>query len=158
MTQLEVNGKKVEVGDEFLSLTPQQQEAAIEEIAASMPAESSFMGQVNQGIASGVGGMVDFINPFDTPAVSNAIGMDFSTGSAKTGLENAMDATGIARSEADPEGFAQNFARGIGDAASYMIPATGVAKGWRGLGGDFTGVGPVAADHSRGDHLGRVFR
>lgn len=140
MTQLEVNGKKVEVGDEFLSLTSQQREAVIEEIAASLPPESTFMGQVNQRIASNVGGMVDFINPFDTPAVSNALGMDFSTGSAKTGLENAMDATGIARSEAEPEGFAQNFARGIGDAASYMIPATGIAKGLRGLGGVAGGV------------------
>jgi hypothetical protein len=129
MVDLVVNGQEVTVDDSFLDLSPEQQEATVEEIAASLGSQdrrNGFMGQLNQGIAQTVGGAADLLNPFDTPAVANAFGGDFSTGSAQTGIENAMDAASIRRAEEPPEGFWQNVGRGSGQAAA-MAPMVGGA-------------------------------
>lgn len=127
MAVLEIEGRKVEVDDSFKDLSPEEQATAVEEIAQSMnikpsgqvPA-NSFMGQVNAGIADTVGGMVDFVNPLDNLGI---------TGSAKTGLRNAMQAIpggGAAVATEDPQTFGQSFGRGVGEAAGAIIP---VAKG-----------------------------
>jgi len=71
------------------------------------------MGQLNRGIAQTVGGLVDFINPFDK-----------YTGSAATGLENVMEATGINVADRAPEGFVENVFSGTGNAAGAVLPVT----------------------------------
>jgi len=116
---LNIEGRKVKVDKGFLDLSPEEQNETVEEITGSLgvePANSGFMAQLNQGIAEGTGGLLDLLNPFDTPAVANVFGSDFSTGSAKTGIENLMDATGIKRAEGEPEGFWPNVSRGAGQA------------------------------------------
>ena len=86
MTTLSIEGKKVKVSGDFLSLSREQQEATVEEIAQSMNIQAGgseqpvngFFGQVNRGIAD----FADTLNPFDTPAVANAIGMRTSAPAA----------------------------------------------------------------------------
>ena len=72
---------------------------------------NGFMGQVNAGIADTLGGLADFINPFDTPAVSQALGMGdrLSTGSARPALVRGMEAIGADVATEDPQGFVQGF-------------------------------------------------
>lgn len=79
--------------------------------------DAGFMGQLNRGIAQGVGGLVDFINPFDK-----------QMGSAKTGLTNLMEAGGVNVSNDAPEGFFENVAYGTGAGASALIPVGATAK------------------------------
>tara|TARA_R110000796_G_C14557714_1_gene434534 strand:- start:43 stop:2625 length:2583 start_codon:yes stop_codon:yes gene_type:complete len=75
------------------------------------------MAQLNRGIAQTVGGLVDFINPFDK-----------DTGSAATGLENVMEATGINVADRAPEGFVENVFSGAGQAAGAVLPVTKLAQ------------------------------
>lgn len=44
MATLNIQGQKVKVDDAFLSMTPEQQNAAVEEIAKSLPAASTLSG------------------------------------------------------------------------------------------------------------------
>jgi len=91
--------------------------------------EQGAMAQVNRGIAESVGGLVDFINPFDTPAVGAAIGMPgMTTGSARTGLARGMEAAGVNVADVEPEGIGQNIARGVGLGAGAAIPAGATAR------------------------------
>lgn len=138
MATIEVNGKRVEVGEEFLSLSPAEQERTVEEIAASLGSpedtgENGAMGQLNQGIAESVGGFVDFLNPFDKPHNLNPF--KDGTGSAVAGLENVMDAGGIARAQQEPDGLVQSFMRGSGQAAGALVPAAKAAQTLKGAGG-----------------------
>ena len=103
--------------------------------------DTGFMGQVNQGIAETAGGLVDFINPFDKPHALNPFPQ--GTGSAQTGLENVMDATGIDRAKSEPEGFLDGLGRGVGNAAGAILPAGKAAQALKGAGGM---VGNVADD------------
>ena len=75
------------------------------------------MAQLNRGIAQTVGGLVDFINPFDR-----------FTGSAATGLENVMEATGVNVADRAPEGFVENVFSGAGQAAGAVLPVTKLAQ------------------------------
>ena len=86
--------------------------------------DAGFMGQLNRGIAEGVGGLVDFINPFDK-----------QMGSAKTGLTNLMEASGVNVSDEAPEGFLENVAYGTGAGASALAPVGVGAKVLQGAGG-----------------------
>jgi hypothetical protein len=86
--------------------------------------DAGFMGQLNRGIAEGVGGLVDFINPFDK-----------QMGSAKTGLTNLMEAGGVNVSSDAPEGFLENIAYGTGAGASALVPVGAGAKALQGAGG-----------------------
>ncbi|WP_421998344.1 hypothetical protein [Roseovarius confluentis] len=145
---LNVEGRKVKVDKAFLDLSPEEQQATVEEIAGNLSInrrEDGFMGQLNQGIAESVGGLVDFINPFDTPAVANAVGLDFSTGSATTGIENVMDATGVRRAQNDPETLWQSVGRGAGSAAGSAVPAGATARALSGAGGLLGSVADDAA-------------
>lgn len=141
MTTLNIEGRKVKVSDEFLSLSEEQQAATVEEIARSLSIEAGsgpkhpIMSQVNRGIADSVGGLVDLVNPFDK-----------YTGSAKTGLTNLMESGGIEVAQGDPETLGQAFARGSGEAAGAMIPAT---KGLQVLGKAGGMVGQFADDAAR---------
>lgn len=74
----------------------------------------NFMGHVNSGIAGGVGGLVDFINPLDNFGI---------TGSAEQGLRSGMQAIGASVAEEAPANAVEGFAHGIGEAASLAAPA-----------------------------------
>lgn len=137
MATLEIGGKNIEVDDSFLAMSAEEQNQIVSEIAGqlNLAPDTSFLGeqgamaQVNKGIAETIGGVVDFINPFDTPAVAEALGMPgLQTGSAVTGLENLMESAGINVADIEPEGFGQAFARGVGRGAGAAGPAAGVAR------------------------------
>lgn len=133
MTEIIVEGRKVKVSDDFLSLPPDEQERTVEEIARSLgaaPAQpaaqrSGFMGQVNAGIADAVGGLVDFVNPFDAP-VWGQYGLQ--TGSAREGMKQGMSSLGIDVAQGAPQGAMEGMARGAGLAAGSIIPASLVAR------------------------------
>lgn len=114
-----------------------------------------FMPQLNRGIAETVGGAVDFVNPFDTPQVSQALGMGdrLTTGSARDGLARGMDAAGIRVAEGEPQNALQSLARGIGNAAG-AAPIAGVATqalaAAPGLLGRVAGEGAQAMNTLRG--------
>lgn len=135
MPTLNIEGQRIKVGDEFLSLSPEEQNRTVEEIASQLNVKPSstaskvenFGAQINRGIANTAGGMVDFINPLDNLGV---------TGSAKAGLENLMERGGIAVADDAPaEGVSDNFARGLGDAAATVIPVAKGLQALRGVGG-----------------------
>ena len=86
-----------------------------------------LMSQLNRGIADSVGGLVDFINPFDA-----------QTGSARTGLTNVMERGGIEVAQGDPQTAGQAFMRGTGEAAGALIPVAGTLQAAR------TGTGIAA--------------
>ena len=90
----------------------------------AVPEDPGLMGQVNKAISDNVGGVVDFINPFDK-----------QMGSAKTGMSNLMESGGINVSKKAPEGFFENLAYGTGAGASAVIPAGVGAKALQGAGG-----------------------
>lgn len=86
-----------------------------------------LMSQLNRGIADSVGGLVDFINPFDA-----------HTGSARTGLTNVMERGGIEVAQGDPQTAGQAFMRGTGEAAGALLPVAGTLQAAR------TGTGIAA--------------
>lgn len=136
MTTLVIEGKRVKVSDDFTSMSPEQQEATVEEIARSLnvtPKQSGVMPNVNQGIAEGLGGLADLINPFDQPHSLNPFPQ--GTGSAQTGIERGMNAIGVNRAEGDPTNAVESFARGAGQAASLAPVAGATMQAFRGAGG-----------------------
>lgn len=88
------------------------------------------LSQVNLGIADAAGGLVDLLNPFDTPAVSQALGMGdrLTTGSAREGLVGGMQSIGAVGEDRPAEGVGEAFLRGSGQAAGAVIPAAGAAR------------------------------
>lgn len=90
-----------------------QQQAELEQASEN---GDGFMAQLNKGIAETAGGLVDFINPFDE-----------YTGSAATGLKQAMRAGGIKVAEEAPDDFLGNVAYGTGSAAGSIVPVAKVA-------------------------------
>lgn len=123
MAVLEIEGRKVEVDDSFKSLSPEEQARTVEEIAAQIGVKPQsgpeVMGQVNRGIAEGLGGLVDFVNPLDDLGV---------TGSAVDGLKSGMGAIGAAVAESEPEGVVENLAYGVGNTAALAGPAGKTAQ------------------------------
>lgn len=139
---LNVNGQRVSVDPSFASLSPEEQEATVEEIAANMD-QSGLMGQLNQGIANAAGGLVDMLNPFDKPHALNPF--DEGTGSAVTGIEAGMDAIGVNRAQSDPDTFMENMARGAGEAAGAAPFGGAAAKVLSGAGGILGGIADDAS-------------
>jgi len=86
------------------------------EASAQDEGGDGIMAQVNRGIAETVGGLVDFVNPFDE-----------YTGSAKEGLKSAMQAGGIKVAEDAPDTFLENIAYGTGSAAGSVVPVAKAA-------------------------------
>jgi len=127
MTTLNIEGRKVRVSDDFLTLSPAEQERTVEEIASQMKISAGpkhpVMSQVNRGIADAAGGLVDLLNPFDQPHALNPF--PGGTGSARQGLQDAMQAGGIEVAQGDPRNVGQAMARGAGEAAGSLIPAAG---------------------------------
>lgn len=88
------------------------------------------LSQVNLGIADAAGGLVDLLNPFDTPAVSQALGLGdrLTTGSAREGLVGGMQSIGAVGEDRPPEGVGEAFLRGSGQAAGAVVPTAGAAS------------------------------
>ena len=148
MATITIEGRDVEVSDDFLSLSPDQQNSTVDEIAKSMKIQAGgdgngIMGQFNAGVANTVGGMVDFVNPFDNSAWEDIAGGALHTGSAKTGLASGMQAVGADVATREPEGFVEGMARGSGNAAATIFP---VVKGLQALGTTGGAVGAFAND------------
>lgn len=152
MTTLSIEGRKVQVSEDFLSLSPEDQEKTVEEIASQLriaptsedAPKHPLMSQVNKGIAETVGGLVDFVNPFDEPHALNPF--PEGTGSAAEGLESLMQGAGVEVAQQEPQGAAEGFARGAGQAAGSLIP---VAKGLDALRSAGGAVGRFADDAYR---------
>lgn len=156
MTTLEINGRRVQVSDDFRNLSPAEQENIVQGIAAQMglqeqpePASNNAMGFVNRGIARSVGGVVDFLNPFDNEAWR---GTPLEMGSARTGLTNAMNAMGNAVGGRDivadraPETAGEAFFQGAGEAAGALPVVGATLNAARTAGGM---VGNLADDATR---------
>ena len=84
----------------------------------------SVMGQINKEIAEGVGGLVDFINPFDK-----------YTGSAEQGLKNLMESSNISVADREAEGLAESAGAGLGRAAAAVVPIAKGVQALQGVGG-----------------------
>ncbi len=133
MTVLEINGKRVEVGDEFLSLTPEQQEATVEEIAQTLSPNEFNMGTLNRGIAQGFGGAVDLVNS-GLNAVYRGVGLpevEQPFGGSRS-LMAGMDAIGADVAEDDAQTTLGKMVQGTGQAAgvlpTVMVPVGQAAK------------------------------
>lgn len=137
MTEILIEGRRVKVGDEFKSLSPDQQAQVVEEIAAQIgitpqggeTSRGGFIAQANRSIARGI----DAINPFDTPAVSQALGLgdSLTTGSAVEGFNRL----GISTATEEPQGIVEQAGAGLGTAAAALVPAGGAFKLASGAGG-----------------------
>lgn len=141
--KIEIEGRVVEVDPSFANLSPQEQERTVDEIAASFGPKTKHpvMSQVNRGISDSLGGLIDFVNPFDQPHALNPFKQ--GTGSAQSGISNLMNRAGIEVAQGEPEAAWQAAARGAGNAAGSLIPiATGLSA-LRGAGG---AVGQFADD------------
>ena len=101
------------------------------DMARSFQPESGmqrFLGQANKEIAEMVGGGLNFMNPFEKP--NEILGVKIpGTGSAVTGLKNAMGAIGANVAEGPAEGVIEAAGSGLGMAASIFAPAAGAIKG-----------------------------
>lgn len=126
MTTLEINGTRVEVDSSFNTLSPEQQNETVEEIARQLGEIETMgvAGAFNQGSVRTVGGFIDLLNPLDKPHALNPF--PEGTGSAVDGINNLQRALGIKVPEGDPEGVLENMAYGAGGAAGMAVPA---AKG-----------------------------
>ncbi|MCA1338102.1 hypothetical protein [Pseudooceanicola marinus] len=148
MATLNIDGQRVTVSDDFLSLTPEEQNRTVEEIASQLgPRQSAVTGsmsQVNRGIADAAGGIVDFLNPFDKPHALNPF--KEGTGSAQDGIAGLMEGAGIQVAEGEPANVTEAFLRGTGEAAGAMLPAT---KGLQALSRAPGLVGRLAADSAQ---------
>ncbi|MEM9392795.1 MAG: hypothetical protein AAGA38_02995 [Pseudomonadota bacterium] len=124
MTVLEINGRKVEVDDSFRALSPEQQQATVEEIAQSLgqPRSSEFnMGTLNRGIAQGFGGAVDLVNA-GTNAIYRRVGLPEvhePVGGSKS-LMRGMGAIGAEVAGQDAQTTTGKMVQGVGQVAGAM--------------------------------------
>lgn len=144
MATLTIEGQEIEIDDGFLSLSPADQQRTVEEIAQSMNIQKDGGSFAAKGFARGLGGLADFVNPFDKPHALNPF--KDGTGSAVDTLERGFEGVGVKVPQREPEGIAENFAFGSGNAASYLLPFQATARAVRGVGGL---IGSVADDAVR---------
>ncbi len=138
MTVLEINGKRVEVDDGFKNLSPEQQEATVQEIARSMGLGQTGgndllrpIGLINTGIAGVFDGMAGPLNR----GVNAALGTNLS----ETPTADAFGMTGVATRQ--PETMGERALVGAGGAAGMLVPATGVMRAAQGGAGLMAGAG-----------------
>lgn len=105
--------------------------------------QNGFLGQANAGIANTVGGLVDFINPFD-----NEVWQDtpLGTGSAREALTSGMRSIGADVATEEPQNVVQAMGRGTGEAAAALVPVVKGLQALRSMGG---AVGAFADDAVR---------
>lgn len=95
MATLNIGGKKVKVGDEFLRMTPEQQNAAVEEIAGQIGAGSAQSPVMQEALAAGSRASQRF-NGYDPNAQPPAPQSDIMGATAATfgGLVNGIPVVG----------------------------------------------------------------
>lgn len=104
------------------------------------PAQEGFMGQVNRGIADTVGGVVDFINPFDNEVWQ---GTPVGMGSAQDALASGMRGIGAMVADEAPATITGAVGRGVGQAAG-SLPT--IVAGLAGLARQGGAIGAAAAE------------
>lgn len=135
MVTLNIEGKKVKVDDGFLSMSPEQQEATVEEIAASLGVSKESGGGVMANFNRGAADVFDAINPFNAARAGlNALtGSDLPT---DVSARRQLPEFGINVDQGEAEGLVENFARGSGTAAAALPLITtgaGLLSGGRGV-------------------------
>lgn len=142
---LEVNGRRVQVDAGFRNLSPEQQQAAVEEIAASMGGnDPSALGWLNRGISGGLDSIVEGVNRPVNAAIrggASLMGIDDPYQFGTSPVADLMDIAGIERATQEPQTLPQHLMTGAGEAAGYMIPFAGAARGLGALGGVTGAVG-----------------
>lgn len=130
MATLNINGKRVKVDDSFLSLTPEQQNATVDEIASQLgPAQES---QQSQDMRSELSGM------------SNKLG-DAQIESLPQTRYDALSPGGKAMAVARGAGrMADDFVRGTADMLTFGLADEFAAKA-----GDLTGIGGEAGNYEK---------
>lgn len=144
--RIEINGRIVEVSDDFANLTPEQQQATVEQIARDMGLQqrsggfAEKMNTFNEGMARTLGAPVDLIagglRRVGVPVGDNPVG-----GSAS--LRSAMQFVGADPINRDPETMGEAVLMGAGEAVGALLPAGLLARSAQGLGGV---TGAVATD------------
>lgn len=153
MTVLLIDGQRVKVSDDFLSLPREEQDRTVEEIAARLrgaakpelpPAREGGMAHLNAGIASTLGAPIDLLNM--APSILNILPGEqgFSTFSDKPflgseSIAGMMGNVGASVAKEPPQTTYEQFMRGAGEAAGFMIPGGAAVRGMQIAGG------PVAA-------------
>ncbi len=119
MVTLNIEGKKVKVDDGFLSMSPEQQEATVEEIAASLGVQKESGGGVMANFNRGAADVFDAVNPFNAARAGlNALtGSDLPT---DVSARRQLPEFGINVDQGKAEGLVENFARGSGTAAAAL--------------------------------------
>ncbi|MCK0102538.1 hypothetical protein [Pseudohalocynthiibacter sp. F2068] len=160
MTVLEIEGRKVEVSDDFLVMSPEDQERTVTEIAEGMGGNQPVMSVLNEGIARSVGGIVDgathltneFLSPDRFISTPDGEG-NFPITGTESGpkIENAfggsesirqgMEAVGADPSRRDPENMFESIVIGSGEALGALVPLGLGAKLLSQLTGTAKGVG-----------------
>lgn len=173
MATLTINGRQVTVDDSFLQLSPEQQEATVEEIAASFSQDapqqqqetggygSQILSGLMEGATGALGAPVDLVNNLLVAPATSGINALFGTdiqpsqtplgGSAglRQGLAIAPE------SESGGQQFARRVAQSVGGSAPF---AAGVNSAGQvasllatGLGG---GIGGATAQQIAPDNIG----
>lgn len=162
MATLNINGRKVKVDDSFLSLTPDQQNATVDEIAASLGGQSSgpLTGKVEPRGSGGVmsANVEDRTPPPADPSVLDKL-MN-ATGATVNGLvstvpflQNTTDAIGGTISQLTGGNYDDfvNHQREVRDRYAQAAP---LAKAAGEIGGLFGGTGAIGATKLGAEALG----
>ncbi len=155
MTTLEINGKRVQVDDSFKSLSPEQQQATVDEIARSMgigQAEEADRGSLGERLSGqftrGAAGVIDAVNTINpVPMINRKINENFGTNLVETAdAGRALRGLGVPVAENDPETIPEALANGAGNAAAAFGPVVGGLARLRSAGG---AIGAAADDALR---------
>lgn len=133
---LEIEGKRVEVDDSFRSLSPEEQQRTVEEIASQIGIAAQGQEQqeqsrhpmagFNEGLARGAdalaGGASRLVNA-GIRAGAGALGVEDPFQFSTEPMRTVMDATGVPTLDGErPDGLVGEFAVGAGEAASMLAP------------------------------------
>lgn len=111
MATLNISGRRVKVDDSFLSMSPQEQQSAVEEIAASLPPQESEPAAITPDMRQGLDQMSQMTqqpivrNPDDSARNS-------FMGKVDTAMRGAADMLSL--------GFADEIAAGLGTGFGYL--------------------------------------
>lgn len=154
MATLNINGRKVKVDDSFLSLTPEQQNATVDEIAASFttPGNTNDASQAFQDATANASGMTLKGKVADLPSNQPAR-PDFFTSAAATAnglsasvpfLQNVTDAIGGTVSQLTGGSYDEyvNRQKAIRDQLAQTAP---LARASGEIGGLLAGTGLIAS-------------
>jgi len=164
MTEILIEGRRVRVGDDFKSLSPEQQAQAVEEIAAQIgitpQGQTGEAGQpsgvenfgraINTGIASFVDSLAGPINRSANALIrggADVLGVEDAPQFSERPAEGAFEAIpGVDTLGRAPEGLVERAGAGIGSAAGAILPAAGLLRAVSGAGGM---VGQISGDMLR---------